>query len=199
MPGMMDTVLNRLQRRDRRRLARSTDNPRFAFDSYRRFIQMYANVVMDVAGHHLESHLERVKEREGIYNDSELSVEALKGLAETYKAAVTEAADALPQDPMEQLWLTIDAVRPGTTGARVTPRGPRYPARPRHSGQRAGDGLREHGANQPLGWPSRVIRTGERRFFGEWLRNAKAKTRSRAAQCRSLSTRSGRRRRRRDP
>ena len=177
MPGMMDTVLNLgLNDVTVEGLARSTDNPRFAFDSYRRFIQMYANVVMDVAGHHLESHLERVKEREGIYNDSELSVEALKGLVETYKAAVTEAAGRpFPQDPMEQLWLTIDAVFRSWNNRRAIDYREAHDI-PHDLGTAVNVQAMvfgNMGANSATGVAfTRDPNTGERRFFGEWLRNA---------------------------
>jgi pyruvate,orthophosphate dikinase len=177
MPGMMDTVLNLgLNDVTVEGLSASTQNPRFAYDSYRRFIQMYANVVMGVDGERLEHHLELAREREEVYSDSELSVDALKRLVETYKATVVEIAGrAFPQDPMEQLWLTIDAVFsswnnrraidyreahdiPHDLGTAVTVQAMVFG----NMGEDSATGVAF----------TRDPSTGEPRFFGEWLRNA---------------------------
>jgi pyruvate, orthophosphate dikinase len=112
MPGMMDTVLN-LGLNDKTVLALSQlmNNERFAWDSYRRFIQMYANVVMGMNGSLLESSLEDLKERKGVHEDTDLDAEDLKGLVKEYKSLIQgELGQNFPQDPMEQLWRAISAV-----------------------------------------------------------------------------------------
>ena len=177
MPGMMDTVLNLgLNDVTVEGLAASTDNPRFAYDSYRRFIQMYANVVMGVDGERLEHHLELMREREGVYSDSELSVEALKALVETYKDTVVAAAGRpFPQDPMEQLWLTIDAVFSSWDNRRAVDYREAHDI-PHDLGtavnvQAMVFGNMGHNSATGVAF-TRDPNTGEQRFFGEWLRNA---------------------------
>jgi len=112
MPGMMDTVLNLgLNDETAAGVARSTGNPRFAYDSYRRFIQMYANVVLGVDHHHFEELLELHKEDRGLGLDTELTAEDWQKLVEAYKAKVKEElGEPFPQDPMRQLWGAIGAV-----------------------------------------------------------------------------------------
>lgn len=112
MPGMMDTVLN-LGLNDitvEGLVARSGDG-RFAYDSYRRFIQMYSNVVLDVDHHLFEDELEIIKEEKGVYLDTELSADDLKDLVNRYKKVVrTEIGVDFPQDPKVQIWGGIGAV-----------------------------------------------------------------------------------------
>ncbi len=112
MPGMMDTVLNLgLNDETVRGLAESGGDARFAWDSYRRFIQMYGAVVLDVDHDEFERELEHVKERRGVYLDTELSAEDLEALADRYKEIVQEQTGAaFPQDPNAQLWGAIGAV-----------------------------------------------------------------------------------------
>ena len=112
MPGMMDTVLNLgLNDTTVEGLAAATENPRFAWDSYRRFIQMYANVVMDMRVDLLEQYLEHAKEEEGVLADHELSVDALRSLVAKYKKVIQDQTGRMfPEDPWEQLWLAIGAV-----------------------------------------------------------------------------------------
>ncbi len=112
MPGMMDTVLNLgLNDETVEGLARSSDDPRFAYDSYRRFIQMYGDVVLGVDHYHFEELLELHKEDRGVVLDTELSADDLKALVAEYKGIVqTELGKAFPQDPKEQLWGAIGAV-----------------------------------------------------------------------------------------
>lgn len=112
MPGMMDTVLNLgLNASTVAGLASLTENPRFAWDSYRRFIQMYANVVMDFNLSMLESTLEDLKEARGVELDTELSAKDLETLCKVYKEMILqESGLSFPDDPMDQLWLAIAAV-----------------------------------------------------------------------------------------
>ncbi|MBS1266824.1 MAG: Phosphoenolpyruvate synthase [Candidatus Woesearchaeota archaeon] len=112
MPGMMDTVLN-LGMNDKtvKVIANKTDNPRFAWDSYRRFIQMFGNVVMGIKHHYFEEVLDNVKETKGVKFDTELEIEDLKKVVKDYKKVVAEhAGKDFPQDPHKQLEMSIDAV-----------------------------------------------------------------------------------------
>ena len=112
MPGMMDTVLN-LGLNDRTvvALAESAKDERFAYDSYRRFIQMYCNVVLDLPGHGFEEILEEFKEHRGYVLDTDLLVADWQGVIKRYKAKVlSETGKPFPQDPMVQLWGAIGAV-----------------------------------------------------------------------------------------
>src|SRR6476661_6236233 len=112
MPGMMDTVLNLgLNDVSVGGLAQQTDNPRFAYDSYRRFVQMFSKIVLDVDGAKFEHALEQLREERGVATDPELSADDLKGLADRFKAIVlSEAGIEFPQDPTAQLQLAIEAV-----------------------------------------------------------------------------------------
>ena len=112
MPGMMDTVLNiGLNDETVKGLIQMSDNPRFAYDSYRRFITMFGNVVMGIPHTMFEELLEAAKKREGVRVDSELSAEALQALIAPMKARVQEISGrAFPNRPWDQLRLSIDAV-----------------------------------------------------------------------------------------
>ena len=112
MPGMMDTVLNLgLNDRSVRGLARATDDERFAYDSYRRFIAMYARIVLDLDGEELDDELERAKGNARAATDAELPAEALKDLCVIYKKLVkARTGRAFPQDPQRQLRGAIEAV-----------------------------------------------------------------------------------------
>jgi pyruvate,orthophosphate dikinase len=112
MPGMMDTVLNLgLNDVTVEALAKGANDERFAYDSYRRFIQMYSNVVLDVDHHHFEDALEEYKERKGVTLDTALTAADWKTLIGKYKAIVKDAIGKdFPQDPKEQLWGAIGAV-----------------------------------------------------------------------------------------
>jgi pyruvate,orthophosphate dikinase len=112
MPGMMDTVLNLgLSDKTVEALARQSGNERFAYDSYRRFIQMYSNVVLNVDHHNFEDILETYKERKGYSLDTELTADDWKLIITAYKAKVLEALGTpFPQDPKAQLWGAIGAV-----------------------------------------------------------------------------------------
>ncbi|MDQ1753182.1 MAG: pyruvate, orthophosphate dikinase, partial [Pseudonocardiales bacterium] len=112
MPGMMETVLNiGLNDQSVRGLAAQAGNERFAFDSYRRLIQMFGKTVLDIDGEHFEGALDEVKRAKGTKNDLDLDADDLRRLVETYKqVVVTHAGREFPQDPKEQLTLAIRAV-----------------------------------------------------------------------------------------
>lgn len=112
MPGMMDTVLNLgLNDKTVMGIARKTDNPRFAWDSYRRFIQMYSNVVLGINTSQLEANMEDLKEARGVHLDTELSAADLEELVGVYKSVILEDHGIVfPQDPTEQLWKAVAAV-----------------------------------------------------------------------------------------
>jgi pyruvate,orthophosphate dikinase len=112
MPGMMDTVLNLgLNDRSVKGIARVTSDERFAYDSYRRFIAMYARIVLDVDGARFDDRLERAKESAKVGSDAELPAEELKDLCIMYRKMVKEATGkAFPQDPRRQLRGAIEAV-----------------------------------------------------------------------------------------
>ena len=177
MPGMMDTVLNLgLNAETAAGLARRTGNPRFAYDSYRRFIQMYGHVVLGVDHHHFEELLELHKEDRGVSLDTELAAADWQKLVEAYKAKVEqELGEPFPEDPLRQLWGAIGAV----FGSWLTPRAVTY--------------RRLH--NIPENWGTAVNvqamvfgnmgddcatgvaftrnpSTGEKEFYGEFLVNA---------------------------
>jgi pyruvate,orthophosphate dikinase len=115
MPGMMDTVLNLgLNDRSVEGLAARTDNPRFAWDSYRRFVQMFGNVVMGIEGERFEDEIKRVKGERGVTLDTELDVDALRELTAAFAAFY-----AFPQDPQEQLDAAIRAVFDSWQGRRA--------------------------------------------------------------------------------
>ncbi|MEZ5927415.1 MAG: pyruvate, phosphate dikinase [Parvularculaceae bacterium] len=112
MPGMMDTVLNLGLTDDTvKGVAALAGDERFAYDSYRRFIQMYSDVVLGVDHHVFEEILERYKEERDYFLDTELSAKDWRSVIDEYKAAVNEALGRpFPQDPKEQLWGAIGAV-----------------------------------------------------------------------------------------
>ena len=113
MPGMMDTILNLgLNDEAVEGFAKKTNNPRFAYDSYRRFIQMYSDVVMEVPKNFFEKIIDEIKEARGIHYDTELTVEDLKELIIRFKDVYKEAmhGEEFPQNPTEQLMGAVKAV-----------------------------------------------------------------------------------------
>ena len=124
MPGMMDTVLNLgLNDETVEGLARHSGDERFAYDSYRRFIQMFGNVVLDVDHHHFEEIVELHKEDTGAVLDTELSADDWRAVIKEYQAKIREVTGApFPQDPAQQLWAAIGAV----FGSWMTPRAVTY-------------------------------------------------------------------------
>ena len=113
MPGMMDTILNLgLNDIAVEGFAKKTGNPRFAYDSYRRFIQMYSDVVMEVPKSFFEKIIDEMKEKKGVKYDTELDADDLKELANKFKQEYKEAmnGEEFPQDPREQLMGAVKAV-----------------------------------------------------------------------------------------
>lgn len=111
MPGMMDTVLNLgLNDKTVEGLAKRSNNPKFAYDSYRRFIQMYGDVVMGVHSENFEHVLDKVRDENGYKFDNQMTVEQLKDVIAQFKKICEDAGKPLPQDPWEQLWGGIGAV-----------------------------------------------------------------------------------------
>ena len=112
MPGMMDTVLNLgLNESSVLGLAKKTQNEWFAFDTYRRFISMFGNVVLNISGENFESILEKEKLKRGIKFDTDFSVRDLKAIVKKFKALVLrETKKKFPDDPMKQLRMAVEAV-----------------------------------------------------------------------------------------
>src|SRR5688572_22569445 len=176
MPGMMDTVLNLgLNDESVEGLAKQMDE-RFAYDSYRRFLAMYGRIVLDLDGEPFEHLLEAAKEREGVASDSDVSAEALRDLAERYKALVHEQTGSpFPMDPTEQLRGAIEAVFRSWNGARAVA----YRRR-EHISDDLGTavnvqamvfGNRDESSGTGVGF-TRDPATGERGEYGDFLVNA---------------------------
>jgi len=176
MPGMMDTVLNLgLNDRTVHGLARSADD-RFAWDSYRRFVQMYGDVVLKVPHERFEEHLDDLKRARGVRLDTDLGAADLRALVATYLETVEAlAGQAFPQDPMAQLRGAVAAVFDSWSNERAR----RY----RHLHGIPGDWgtavnvqamvFGNMGDDCATGVAfTRNPSTGERVFYGEWLKNA---------------------------
>ncbi len=177
MPGMMDTILNLgLNDETVEGLAKRANNPRFAWDSYRRFIQMFGNVVLGIEHSKFEHELEAVKEKKGVKLDTELDVDALKEVVERYKALVKkEKGFDLPQDPRKQLDMAIDAVFSSWNNPRaITYR--KINEIPDDLGTAVNVQSMVFGNLGPTSGTgvafTRDPSTGEKRFFGEFLINA---------------------------
>ncbi|MDY6787999.1 MAG: pyruvate, phosphate dikinase [candidate division WOR-3 bacterium] len=112
MPGMMDTILNLgLNDETVKGLSDLTDNERFAYDSYRRFVQMYGNVVLKIEGDKFESIIKRIKKENNVSLDIELTAENLKNLVKEYKELILkETGNEFPDNVNDQLWNSINAV-----------------------------------------------------------------------------------------
>jgi len=177
MPGMMDTVLNLgLNSETVRGLAEKTGNPRFAWDSYRRFIQMYSNVVMGLSGDVLEHILDKKKEARGVKHDTGLNAKDLEELTVEFLPVVKEKTGKdFPVKPMDQLRGAISAV----FGSWNIPRAVSY----RRINKIPGDWgtavnvqtmvFGNKGNTSATGVAfTRDPGTGERKFFGEYLVNA---------------------------
>ncbi len=112
MPGMMDTILNLgLNEEVVETLATKSNNPRWAYDCYRRFIQMFSDVVMEVGKKYFEELIDKMKAKKGVVNDVDLTAEDLKELAEQFKAEYkAKIGKPFPTDPKEQLFAAVEAV-----------------------------------------------------------------------------------------
>ena len=176
MPGMMETILNLgLNDETVKGLAKVSGNERFAYDSYRRFIQMYADVVMGVDSHKFEHVLDRVREENGYKFDNEMTVEQLKDVIAEFKKICEDEGKPLPQNPQDQLWGGIGAV----FGSWMVDRAIYY----RKLNNIPGDWgtavnvqtmvFGNSGDNSATGVCfSRDPATGENYFYGEYLKNA---------------------------
>src|SRR5881409_711208 len=121
MPGMLDTVLNLgLNDESVEGLAKATDNERFAWDSYRRFVQMFGNVVRGIDGQLYEDAIAAIKTRKGVTLDTELDAADLKELTDEFKGIFTaRTGEDFPHDPREQLQQAIKAVFDSWNGKRA--------------------------------------------------------------------------------
>jgi pyruvate, orthophosphate dikinase len=177
MPGMMDTILNLgLNDHAVEALAKRSNNPRFAYDSYRRLIQMFGDVVLDISKKKFEHIFDGVKEREKVKFDYELSPEALKEIIVEYKKLVKkETHKEFPQEPMDQLVQARDAVFRSWQNDRA-----KTYRRINHIDDWLGTAVNVQamvfgnlGENSGTGVGfTRNPATGERIFFGEYLMNA---------------------------
>jgi pyruvate,orthophosphate dikinase len=177
MPGMMDTVLNvGLNDESVEGLTKQTSSPRFAWDSYRRLLQMFGKTVMGVDGELFEEALEKVKKKKGVANDVDLDTSDLKGLVRTFKSIIKKQTKTeFPQDPTEQLHEAIEAVFGSWDNRR---------ARDYRRRNRISDSLGtavniqamvfgNKGENSGTGVAfTRDPSTGERRPYGDFLENA---------------------------
>ncbi|WP_456398735.1 pyruvate, phosphate dikinase [Mesoaciditoga sp.] len=178
MPGMMDTILNLgLNDQSVLGLAKLTNNERFAYDAYRRFIQMFGDVALGIEHRKFEQEIEAIKEKRGIELDTEMTVEDLKELVERYKELYKREGKEFPQDPMKQLWIAIDAV----FGSWMNKRAVDY-RRLNHIPEDALLGTAVSVVSMVFGNMgdtsgtgvafTRDPSTGEKRRYGEFLRNA---------------------------
>ena len=176
MPGMMDTVLNLgLNDETVKGLAKVSGNEKFAYDSYRRFIQMYGDVVMGVHSDNFEHVLDKVRDENGYKFDNQMTVDQLKDVIAQFKKICEDAGKPLPQDPQTQLWGAIGAVFgswmidraityrklnniPGNWGTAVNVQTMVFG----NSGDNSATGV----------CFSRDPATGENYFYGEYLKNA---------------------------
>ncbi len=177
MPGMMDTILN-LGLNDIvvEAFAKKTNNPRFAYDSYRRFIQMYSDVVMEVGKKYFEELIDKMKEERGVTLDTELTADDLKELAIKFKAEYkSKLGSDFPQDPKEQLMGAIKAVFRSWNNPRAI-----YYRRMNDIPSSWGTAVNVQmmvfgntGDNSGTGVAfTRNPATGEKKLFGEFLMNA---------------------------
>ena len=135
---------HRAQRRVRARPGRAVGNERFAWDSYRRLIQMFGKTVLDLDGDLFADALHEVMIETGVESDVEIPAEALKGLVLRYEEIMTSHGAHFPQDPANSCSVRSRRCSvPGTPARPVVPPPGAHPQRPGHRGQRAGDGLRQ--------------------------------------------------------
>ncbi|MEY2470299.1 MAG: pyruvate, orthophosphate dikinase, partial [Actinomycetota bacterium] len=177
MPGMMDTVLNLgLNDQSVEGLAKQTDDERFAYDSYRRFLAMYGRIVLDIEAEPFDRLLDTAKEWDGVTSDSAVSADTLRRLCERYKDVVKqETGKAFPQDPTAQLRGAIEAVFKSWGGARAIA----YRDRERISHelgtavnvQAMVFGNRDDNSGTGVGF-TRNAATGENVAYGDFLINA---------------------------
>ncbi len=177
MPGMMDTVLNLgLNDRSVEGLASATQDERFAYDSYRRFISMYGRIVLGIDGAKFEHPFEEAKKLAGVSGDAAVPASMLRELCETYKQVVkVESGREFPQDPMKQLRGAVEAVFRSWNGARAIS----YRVREKISHdlgtavnvQAMVFGNRDDNSGTGVGF-TRNAATGENKPYGDFLVNA---------------------------
>ncbi len=178
MPGMMDTVLNLGLNEDTLKgLIEKSHNARFAWDSYRRFIQMFGNVVTGVEHEKFEGVLEEIKQEKGIHDDIDLDVNDLQEVVKKYKALYKlEMGEDFPTDPMKQLWMGINAVFESWNNSRAIS----YRKINKISKEIVGTAVNVQsmvfgnmGETSGTGVAfTRNPSTGERKYYGEFLMNA---------------------------
>jgi pyruvate,orthophosphate dikinase len=178
MPGMMDTILNLgLNDETIEGLIAASGNPRFCYDAYRRFMQMFGDVVLGIPHSSFEKALNEVKAAKGVKEDTDLDADDLKEVTKKYLKVYKDAGKEFPQDPWDQMWKAIDAV----FGSWMNPRAIKY---------RAINGIKE---GELLGTAVNVCtmvfgnmgddcgtgvaftrepNTGEKEYYGEYLPNA---------------------------
>ncbi len=177
MPGMMDTVLNLgLNDVTVKGLAKQTGNERFAYDSYRRFVQMYGNVVLGMDGSDFEEIIEEKKEEYDAEVDTDLGVEALKELVEEFKTYIKkETGVEFPEDPKKQLWRAITAVFGSWNNERAISYRNLNDI-PHHWGTAVNVQTMVYGnMGENCGTGVAFTRnpsTGEKKYYGEYLKNA---------------------------
>ena len=177
MPGMMETILNLgLNDATVEGLARASGNPRFAWDSYRRFVQMYGDVVLEVDHHKFEQLLSTLRLTSGVENDSQLTEEQLRRLVGEYRSLIQSVTGAdFPMEPVTQLWGAIEAVWKSWTLKKA-----RDYRKHNNIAEDLGTGVNvvsmvfgNLGDDSGTGVAfTRNPSTGERRFYGEFLVNA---------------------------
>ncbi len=176
MPGMMDTILNLgLNDETVKGLAKSANDERFAYDSYRRFIQMYSDVVLGIDKENFEHELFALRDRAGVKTDAEIPAAKLKELVGTYKNIITGNNNTFPQDVNDQLWGAIGAVFLSWNNQRaITYR--KLNGIPDDWGTAVNVQsmvFGNMGSDSATGVAfTRNPSTGERKFFGEYLPNA---------------------------
>jgi pyruvate,orthophosphate dikinase len=177
MPGMMDTVLNLgLTDKAVEGLAKATGNERFAYDAYRRLLNMYGDVVMGVDHHHFEAEFDKIKKKQKVTLDTDVDAVGLKELCDLYKKVIKKHAGmAFPEDPMGQLELGIEAVFKSW----MTPRAIRYRQINEISGLKGTAVNVQSMAYGNMGEDcgtgvafTRDPSTGTNKFYGEFLINA---------------------------
>ncbi|HDP76678.1 MAG TPA: pyruvate, phosphate dikinase [Mesotoga infera] len=178
MPGMMDTILNLGLNDDSvNGLIKESGNPRFCYDAYRRFLQMFGDVVLKIEHSEFEGALKSIKKERGVKLDTELDAEDMKEVVKRYLEVYKKSGKEFPQDPWKQLWMATDAV----FGSWMNERAIKY---------RALNGIKE---GELLGTAVNVVamvfgntgedsgtgvaftrdpNTGEKQFYGEYLPNA---------------------------
>ncbi|MCD6461178.1 MAG: pyruvate, phosphate dikinase [Thermoplasmata archaeon] len=179
MPGMMDTILNLgLNDETVEALARETDNPRFAYDSYRRFISLFSKITLGVDDEYFDMAMNRLKEEKGVKADTDLDEGDMMRLVEEYKRIVErEAGRSLPSDPYEQLEMAIVGVFSSWEGRRCVDYRREFNITPDIADGTAANVqamvFGNMGNDSATGVAfTRDPGTGENRFYGEYLTNA---------------------------